>query len=108
MTINEYQNKAVKTAIYGSGNAIIYPTLGLSGESGEVADKVKKVLRDHNGEFSIETKVELAKELGDVMWYCAALSRDLGFTLEEVCKMNLDKLASRKARNMIGGNGDNR
>lgn len=108
MQINEYQNKAIETAIYGAGNAIIYPTLGLAGEAGEVADKVKKVLRDKNGEFSDETKEELKKEIGDILWYISALSRDLGFTLEEVAQTNLDKLASRKQRNVISGSGDNR
>lgn len=108
MTINEYQNKAIETAIYGSGSNIIYPTLGLSGEAGEVADKVKKVLRDNDGVFTDEKKKEIAFELGDVLWYLAALSRDLGYTLDEIAKANLDKLASRKARNVISGSGDNR
>lgn len=108
LTINEYQNKAIETAIYGEGQKIIYPTLGLCGESGEVADKVKKVLRDSNGEFTDEKKLEIAKEIGDVAWYIAALCRDLGYTMEEVLQMNLDKLASRKERNMISGSGDNR
>jgi NTP pyrophosphatase (non-canonical NTP hydrolase) len=108
MTINEYQNKAIETAIYGSGNNIIYPTLGLTGEAGEVADKVKKVLRDNDGVFTDEKKLELAKELSDCLWYCAALARDLGYTLEEIAIINIDKLASRKARGVIGGSGDNR
>jgi NTP pyrophosphatase (non-canonical NTP hydrolase) len=108
MTINEYQNKAIKTAIYGVGNSIIYPTLGLAGEAGEVADKVKKVLRDSNGEFSDEVKKQIIFESGDVLWYLAALARDLGYTLEEMAQMNLDKLASRKERNQISGSGDNR
>ena len=108
LTINEYQNKAIATAIYGEGSSIIYPTLGLTGEAGEVADKVKKVLRDSNGEFTDEKKLEIAKETGDALWYIAALSRDLGYTLEEIAQMNLDKLASRKERNMISGSGDNR
>ena len=108
LTINQYQDKAIATAIYGEGSSIIYPTLGMCGEAGEVADKVKKVLRDSNGEFTGEKKLELAKEFGDVAWYIAALCRDLGYTMEEVLQMNLDKLASRKERNMISGSGDNR
>lgn len=108
MQINEYQNKAIETAIYGEGSKIIYPTLGLSGESGEVADKVKKVLRDYNGEFTDEKKLEIMKEAMDALWYIAALANDLGYTLEEGAQMNLDKLASRKARGVIGGSGDNR
>jgi NTP pyrophosphatase (non-canonical NTP hydrolase) len=108
MTLNEYQERAIKTAIYGAGHAIVYPTLGLAGEAGEVADKVKKVLRDNDGVFSEEIKAGLAKEIGDVLWYCAALSRDLGFTLEEISAMNLEKLNSRKERNVIAGSGDDR
>jgi NTP pyrophosphatase (non-canonical NTP hydrolase) len=108
MQINEYQNKAIETAIYGSGHAIVYPTLGLSGEAGEVADKVKKVLRDNNGVFTDEIKKQIIFESGDVLWYLAALARDLGYTLEEMAQMNLDKLASRKERNKISGSGDNR
>jgi NTP pyrophosphatase (non-canonical NTP hydrolase) len=108
MEINEYQNKAIETAIYGEGQKIIYPTLGLTGEAGEVADKVKKILRDNDGEFTSIQKLEIAKEIGDVAWYIAALCRDLGYTMEEILQMNLDKLASRKERNTIGGSGDNR
>jgi NTP pyrophosphatase (non-canonical NTP hydrolase) len=108
MTLNEYQTKALETSIYGSGQKIIYPTLGLAGEAGEVADKVKKVLRDHNGEFSDEIKLEILKESTDCLWYIAALADDLGYTLEEAAQLNLDKLASRRERNMISGSGDNR
>ena len=108
MTLNEYQDGARRTAIYPSESKIIYPTLGLTGEAGEVADKVKKVIRDANGEFSEERKRQIALELGDVMWYAASLSHDLGYTLEEVCQMNLDKLASRMQRNQIHGSGDER
>lgn len=108
MKVNEYQDKAMTTAIYGERFNIIYPTLGMCGESGEVSDKVKKVLRDFNGVFTDEKKLELAKEIGDVAWYIAALCRDLGYTMEEVLQMNLDKLASRKDRNVIQGEGDNR
>ena len=108
MTLNEYQEKAVATAIYGEGSKIIYPTLGLTGEAGEVADKVKKVLRDNEGVFTDEKKKEIMKEAMDCLWYLAALANDLGYTLEEGAQMNLDKLASRKARNVISGSGDNR
>lgn len=108
MEFNKYQYDAVSLAIYGQGNAIIYPVLGLTGEAGEVADKIKKVLRDKEGIFDNATKEEIAKELGDVLWYIAALSRDLGYTLEEIAKLNLDKLFSRRERNTLHGNGDNR
>lgn len=106
--INEYQTKAIKTAIYGAGNKIVYPTLGLAGEAGELANKVKKVLRDNSGEFTPEKKEEIAYELGDILWYCAALANDLGYTLGELAQANLDKLKSRQERNVIGGSGDNR
>lgn len=106
MEVNDYQKKALETAIYP--NPIIYPTLGLTGEAGEVADKVKKVLRDNNSVFTDEKKKEIAKEIGDVMWYCATLSHDLGYSLEEICEMNYEKLKSRKERGMLHGNGDNR
>lgn len=108
MTINEYQEGALETAIYP--NSIIYPTIGLTGEAGEVADKVKKVLRDKNGEFFKDpsTREEIMKEIGDVLWYCATLANDLGYSLEEVAEANIKKLSSRKERGMLGGNGDNR
>ena len=108
MELNDYQKRALETAIYPTEAKIVYPTLGLTGEAGEVADKVKKVIRDFKGDFSESVRYELAKELGDVLWYIAALSHDLGYTLEEIGEMNNAKLASRKQRGMINGNGDNR
>lgn len=108
MTLNEYQEKALSTAIYSDNYKIIYPTLGLTGEAGEVSDKVKKVLRDKDGNFDKETNKQIALELGDVMWYCATLANDLGYTLDDICQMNYDKLQSRKNRDTIHGNGDNR
>ncbi|MCM1310578.1 MAG: nucleoside triphosphate pyrophosphohydrolase family protein [Bacteroides sp.] len=108
MELNDYQRAALRTAIYPAEHAIVYPTLGLNGEAGEVSDKVKKTIRDHGADFSPERRREIALELGDVMWYAATLARDLGFTLEEVAQMNIDKLASRSRRNMIHGSGDNR
>lgn len=106
--LNTYQKLAAKYAKYPEDSKIIYPTLGITGESGEVSDKVKKVIRDGNGEFTPEIKKEIAKEIGDVLWYCAILSRDLGFTLAEVAYGNILKLESRFQRNKIGGSGDNR
>ena len=108
MTLNEYQEKALSTAIYSDNYKIIYPTLGLTGEAGEVSDKVKKVLRDKDGNLDEETNKQIALELGDVMWYCATLANDLGYTLDDICQMNYDKLQSRKNRDAIHGNGDNR
>jgi NTP pyrophosphatase (non-canonical NTP hydrolase) len=108
MEVKEYQQRALVTAVYPEDRRIIYPVLGLNGEAGEVAEKVKKVIRDKNGYYSHEDIREILKEVGDVLWYCNALCRDLGLTLEDAMKLNLEKLESRKARNMINGNGDNR
>ena len=108
MNFKEYQEKAVSTAVYGTGYKVMYPTLGLAGEAGEVADKVKKVYRDSNGEFSSEKRMEIAKEIGDVLWYCAALANDLELDLDLIAQMNIDKLLSRKERGVIHGSGDNR
>ena len=108
MTIQEYQDRALATAIYGSGNSIIYPALGMNGEAGEVAEKIKKVLRDKNGVFSQDDKDEILKEVGDVLWYCNALCRDIGHTLEFCMEVNISKLESRKERKVINGSGDNR
>lgn len=108
MQINEYQNIAMETAIYGEGNAINYPILGLVGEAGELANKYKKVLRDDKGMMSPEKNIALKDELGDVLWYCAALARDLDCTLEDVCNLNIAKLKARRINGTIHGSGDNR
>ena len=108
MTLNEYQQHALETAFYPEDSRNFYPTLGLTGEAGEVADKVKKVIRDGHKEFTDEKRLEIVKEIGDVLWYCATPSRDLGYDLEEVAQMNVDKLRSRMERHRITGSGDNR
>ena len=108
MTLNEYQKKALETAVYPQEFKIIYPSLGLTGEAGECADKVKKVIRDNGGQFTEEKKYELAKEIGDVLWYCATFANDIGFDLETIGQMNNDKLHSRQERGVLGGSGDNR
>lgn len=108
MKINEYQERANATAIYPDAHKILYPALGLNGEAGEVAEKVKKAIRDNDGDFSRNKKDEIAKELGDVLWYVAAMARDIGYSLESIAKMNINKLESRKVRGVLGGSGDNR
>lgn len=108
MTLNEYQDLALKTAIYPNEYKIIYPALGLTGEAGECSDKIKKVIRDYHGEFTEEKKSEIAKEIGDVLWYCAALANDIGYYLDEIGELNIRKLHSRKVRNKLNGSGDNR
>ena len=109
MDLRTYQSRARETARYpDAGSNPIYPTLGLCGEAGEVADKVKKVIRDGQGQFSPAVIDALQLELGDVLWYVAQLASELGLDLEAVAQANLDKLASRAARNVIGGSGDHR
>jgi NTP pyrophosphatase (non-canonical NTP hydrolase) len=109
MDFNEYQTRARGTAIYpGKGSSCTYPTLGLCGEAGEVAEKVKKVIRDYGGLFSVEKVEEISLELGDVLWYIANICCELGLSLEEVAQLNVDKLAERQKSNKLHGEGDNR
>ena len=109
MHFTEYQELAKWTAIYPVGYKKVYPALGLCGEAGEVAEKIKKSIRDGiDYGYEEEFKAELTKELGDVLWYVAALASDLDISLNEIAENNLLKLASRKKRNKIGGSGDNR
>lgn len=108
MDINEYQNKARETAQYPIEHGLTYCTLGLAGEAGEVADKIKKIIRDKNCVVSEEDRMELAKELGDVFWYLANLSFELNLALDFVANKNVEKLMSRKERGVISGEGDNR
>ena len=109
MELNHYQKESRKTALYPDvGNNAIYPTLGLVGEAGEVADKVKKILRDKQGLFDDDSKEAIKFELGDVLWYISQLSSELGYELEEVANSNLEKLNSRMVRGQIQGSGDNR
>lgn len=109
MNFNQYQKESRKTAIYPKkGKNFIYPTLGLVGEAGEVAEKIKKVLRDHKGIIDKERREELKKELGDVLWYLAQIATELNISLEEIAKENLKKLKSRQKRKKLHGCGDNR
>ncbi len=109
MDLNDYQRESRKTALYPNlGSNAIYPTLGLVGEAGEVADKVKKILRDKKGVFDKASKHSIKLELGDVLWYISQLSSELGYDLEDVAHANLQKLNSRKLRGTIHGSGDDR
>ncbi len=109
MTFSEYQNKAREFAFYPDvGKNLPYTGLGLCGETGEVADKIKKVLRDDKGEVTAEAKPELMKEMGDVLWYLSNMASELGVSLEDVAAGNLAKLGSRKSRGVLGGSGDGR
>lgn len=103
MTFDDYQAAAKKTAIYPEQYKVIYPALGLAGESGEVAEKVKKWIRD--GKLDPDA---VKKELGDVLWYVAAVASDLDLSLSDVAQTNVQKLESRQARGTLSGSGDNR
>lgn len=101
---NNYQEFVREMKVYPEKHAVVYPTLGLIGEAGEISEKIKKWLR---GDRELD-KEALLKELGDPLWYIAALADDLGFTLQEVVDANVAKLSSRKERNLLHGEGDNR
>jgi NTP pyrophosphatase (non-canonical NTP hydrolase) len=106
LPMNTYQDLAKQTAVYPDiGRNLIYTILGLVGESGELAEKMKKAIRDNGGNVDTETMV---KELGDVLWYVAMIASELGLTLQEVAQKNVDKLRDRRKRNVLHGSGDNR
>jgi len=108
--MNTYQNKAQETAIYPRENNmdLIYTVLGLAGEAGELANKVKKIIRDDKGILSKEIKDALRAELGDVLWYIAGIAESLDISLDEVAFKNLVKLQDRQERGKISGSGDKR
>ena len=109
MNFSEYQKKSRVTAIYPkAGDNFIYPTLGLSGEAGEVAEKIKKVIRDKGGVIDDETREAIKKELGDVLWYVSQIAAELKLDLDDIAEKNIEKLYSRLERNKLGGSGDDR
>lgn len=113
MEFNAYQKESRETALYpGAGNNFVYPVLGLAGETGEVAEKVKKLLRDEEAvsvqDISPEKKAELEKEIGDVLWYMAQLATELDLSLNVIAEKNLKKIFSRRDRKVLHGEGDNR
>ena len=101
--MNDYQRAAASTAIYKQEHAVIYPALGLAAEAGEVANKVKKILRD--GNFDREA---IADEVGDCLWYIAALCRDLNVDMQDIANNNIKKLKDRQQRGVLSGSGDKR
>lgn len=108
MDFNKYQETAVETAIYPDTHRILYPALGMAGEAGEVANKVKKIIRDGPENMPDDWKDQLASEIGDVLWYCAALANDIGMPLSLIAAQNRDKLLERKQKGTISGSGDKR
>jgi NTP pyrophosphatase (non-canonical NTP hydrolase) len=106
--IEDYQAAASETAIYPDGMKIVYPALGLAGEAGEIANKVKKIYRDAGGEVTEERRNAIGDEIGDVLWYLAALATDLDLDLGDIARKNMSKLKSRQVRGVIGGEGDQR
>lgn len=105
MTFDEYQKAARTTAIYPKEYGLGYVALGLTGEAGEVADKIKKIYRDPDRPWSRD---DLAKELGDVLWYLANTAHEIGYSLGDIAKKNVEKLSSRAERGTLQGSGDDR
>ena len=109
MDFNEYQKASRQTAQYPTvGEKFIYPVLGLVGEAGEVAEKIKELFRNNNGHIDEEFKQRLKKELGDVLWYLSQIASEFDLSLNEVAQHNLDKVLDRQARGVIESNGDER
>ena len=109
ITASLYQEKACETAIFPKHRATEYLTLGLTGESGEIANKVKKFIRDGaTKDEYLAKRIEIGYEIGDVLWYCAVLAEELEMNLGHIMEKNLDKLADRHKRGKISGSGDNR
>jgi NTP pyrophosphatase (non-canonical NTP hydrolase) len=109
MTFNEYQTQALLTAASKTKkNELFHLLLGLVGEAGEIAEKMKKIVRDHDSNETKIDRADIEKELGDVLWYVAVLADYLDIKLETVASHNLAKLADRQKRNVLGGSGDNR
>lgn len=110
LTFEEYESMGLETAIYTE--KVIYPALGLAGEAGEVADKIKKLIRDKGyksgKDIHPDDAHDILLELGDVLWYINALAHDLGASMEDVARLNYEKLTRRKRKGLIGGSGDHR
>ena len=105
---NAYQRSASRTAIYPEEHRILYPALGLAGEAGEVANKVKKLIRDGPDGRPDDWREQISSEIGDVLWYCAALATDLNLTLGMIAAQNEKKLSDRHKAGTLGGSGDER
>jgi NTP pyrophosphatase (non-canonical NTP hydrolase) len=109
MQLSAYQTHSRATAVYpGAGDNLLYPTLGLCGEAGEVAEKIKKMVRDDAGVLTGERRDALAKELGDVLWYLAQIATEADLDLDAIAHANIEKLSSRQRRDVLMGSGDDR
>jgi NTP pyrophosphatase (non-canonical NTP hydrolase) len=109
MDMNAYQQAALRTAATkDTPNEVFHLLLGLVGETGEIAEKAKKIVRDHDGDFDQWDLDDLTKELGDTLWYLAVLADHFGLPLEDIAERNIKKLADRQQRGAIGGSGDDR
>ena len=109
ITATLYQDKAGETAIFPKHRAMEYLALGLTGEAGEIANKIKKFIRDGATEEEfLEKKIQVGYEIGDVMWYCAVLAQEMGMDLGHIMEKNIEKLHDRKKRGKLSGSGDNR
>ena len=109
ITAADYQAMACETAIFPKKQATEYLTLGLTGEAGEIANKVKKFIRDGaTKDEYLAKRIEIGYEIGDVLWYCAVLADELEMNLGHIMEKNLEKLADRHRRGKISGSGDNR
>lgn len=109
MDFNEYQKRAREKAVYPTlGSGVVFPTLGMLGEAGEVAEKVKKIFRDQEAIITDATREEIKKELGDVLWYMSQVASELDINLQEIAELNLEKISSRHERGVVKGEGDNR
>ena len=108
-SFNQYQLRAGMTAIYPDrGDNLYYPALGLAGEAGEVCEKIKKVMRDKNGELTTKDRTLLISELGDVLWYVSAIADELDAFLGDIALVNIEKLRGRQERDTLSGSGDER
>ncbi|MEM7552847.1 MAG: nucleoside triphosphate pyrophosphohydrolase family protein [Cyanobacteria bacterium P01_A01_bin.84] len=109
MNADEYQEKAFEFGIYPQkGDNWVYPCIGLAGETGEVAELIKRAIRDKNSTIDEELRQKIKLELGDVAWYVAVLAKEVGLSLDEILAANIDKLSNRKAKGTLHGSGDGR
>lgn len=109
MDFEEYQKKSRKTAVYPNiGKNHVYPTLGIAGEAGEIANKMGKVMRDNKNKITSQRKRDISHELGDILWFIAQLSTELKLSLNDIAEENIKKLQSRLKRGELRGSGDNR